>query len=66
VTRTRDGRDPWHPEQAITPLEALAASTHDHPGDLVIVDDDPVDGDNLRHMRVHATMVDGAWTLPPH
>jgi predicted amidohydrolase YtcJ len=65
VTRTRDGQDPWHPEQAITPLEALAASTHDHPGDLVIVDDDPVDGDNLRHMRVHATMVDGVWTLPP-
>jgi predicted amidohydrolase YtcJ len=65
VTRTRDGRDPWHPEQAIIPLEALAASTHDIPGDLVIVDDDPLDGDNLRHMRVHATMVAGVWTLPP-
>jgi predicted amidohydrolase YtcJ len=65
VTRSRDGRDPWHPEQAITPLEALAASTHDIPGDLVVVEDDPLEGENLRRMRVHATMVDGAWTLPP-
>jgi len=66
VTRSRDGRDPWHPEQAISPLEALAASTHDLPGDLVIVDDDPTVPDNLRDMRVHATMVAGTWTHGPH
>jgi predicted amidohydrolase YtcJ len=65
VTRTRDGRDPWHPEQAVSPLDALAASTHDIPGDLVVVDDDPLAGENLRHMKVHATMVAGTWTLPP-
>jgi predicted amidohydrolase YtcJ len=62
VTRTRDGRTPWHPEQAITPPEALAASTHDIPGDLVIVDADPLVPDNLRGMPVHATMVAGSWT----
>jgi predicted amidohydrolase YtcJ len=66
VTRTRDGRDPWHPEQSITPLDALAASTHDHPGDLVIVDADPLVPENLRDMRVHATMVAGTWTHGPY
>lgn len=66
VTRTRDGRDPWHPEQAITPLEALAASTQPHPADLVIVDADPTVPDNLREMPVHATMVAGSWTHGPH
>jgi predicted amidohydrolase YtcJ len=62
VTRSRDGRDPWHPEQAVTPLEALVASTPDYPGDLVIVDADPLDPNNLRTMPVHATMVAGEWT----
>jgi predicted amidohydrolase YtcJ len=66
VTRARDGRDPWHPEQAISPLEALAASSHDIPGDLVIVDDDPLAGENLRHMRVHATMIARTWTHGPY
>jgi predicted amidohydrolase YtcJ len=66
VTRSRDGRDPWHPEQAITPLEALVASTHDLPGDLVVVDQDPLVPENLRHMPVHATMVAGTWTHGPH
>ena len=66
VTRTRDDRAPWHPEQAVTPLEALAASTHDHPGDLVIVDADPLEAGNLRHMPVHATLVNGAWTQGPY
>ena len=66
VTRSRDGRDPWHPEQAVTPLEALVASTHDYPGDLVIVDNDPLNPDSLRTMPVHATMVAGEWTCGPH
>jgi predicted amidohydrolase YtcJ len=66
VTRSRDGRDPWHPEQAITPLEALAASTHRHPDDLVIIDADPTVPENLRTMPVHATMVAGSWTYGPY
>lgn len=66
VTRTRDGRAPWHPEQAITPAEALRASTHDFPRDLVIVDADPLDPANLRAMPVHATLVNGTWTHGPY
>ena len=62
VTRSRDGRDPWHPEQAVTPLEALIASTHGDPGDLVVVEADPFDPENLRDMPVHATMLAGEWT----
>jgi predicted amidohydrolase YtcJ len=64
VTRSRDGRDPWHPEQSISPEAALAASTHDHPDDLVIVDENPLAAESLRDMPVHATMVAGVWTLP--
>lgn len=66
VTRSRDGRDPWHPEQALTPLKALRATAHPLPGDLVIVDADPLDPDTLRHMPVHATMVAGHWTYGPY
>jgi len=66
VTRSRDGRDPWHPEQALTPLEALRATAHDLPGDLVIVDADPLDPSNLRNMPIHATMVAGTWTFGPY
>ena len=62
VTRSRDGREPWHPEQAVTPIEALVASTHGDPGDLVIVEADPLVGENLRGMPVFATMVAGEWT----
>ena len=65
VTRSRDGREPWHPEQALPVTAALAASTHDNPGDLVIVDADPFESANLRDMPVFATMVAGEWTLPP-
>jgi predicted amidohydrolase YtcJ len=66
VTRTRDGREPWHPEQSISPGEALAASTHAFPDDLVIVDADPLVPANLRDMPVHATMVAGTWTHGPY
>ena len=63
VTRSRDGRDPWHPEQALTPLEALAATAGPHHGDLVVVDEDPLVAENLRDMPVHATIVAGEWTF---
>ena len=46
VTRTRDGREPWHAEQALTIREALDFSTRStiEPGqaaDLVVLDADP-------------------------
>lgn len=71
VTRSRDGREPWHPEQAIDVATALAASTDGAgvlrdgaPAELVVVERDPFAcfGDDLRTMPVHATMLDGAWT----
>jgi predicted amidohydrolase YtcJ len=48
VTRTRGGREPWHPEQALTLEQALAASTAGQgvtpreggPADLVVLDGD--------------------------
>jgi predicted amidohydrolase YtcJ len=49
VHRTADERAPWHPEQALTPREALAASVDGQPtigpgsrGDLVLLDRDPL------------------------
>ena len=75
VHRSGDDRAPWHPEQSITPREALAASTDGlgtvapgHPADLVLLDADPLDGAGdpahaarLRAMGEHvvATWVDG-------
>ena len=49
VGRTRDGREPWHPEQAIDVRVALAASTGRRrgrgaargPADLAVVERDP-------------------------
>ena len=57
VRRGGDGRAPWHPEQALTPREALAASVDGvgtvhvgARGDLVLLDRDPLgcDPDELR------------------
>lgn len=71
VTRQRDGRDPWHPEQAVTAADALRASQGGVTelalggvADLVITDEDPrvADPATLRTMPVHATMVAGEWT----
>jgi predicted amidohydrolase YtcJ len=74
VHRTADDREPWHPEQSITPREALAASTDGwgtvaagHPADLVLLDDDPLApaadaaeaARRLRAARVAATWVAG-------
>ena len=74
VNRTGDEREPWHPEQALTPREALASSVDGQGtvgigsrGDLVLLDDDPLvpgldvseQGRRLREMKVHATWVAG-------
>ena len=74
VHRSADDRPPWHPEQALTPREAIGASTNGRrsvhagmPADLVLLDHDPVDddgdtaakADRLRTMPVAATFVAG-------
>ena len=72
VGRTRDGREPWHPEQAIEARAALAASTGGHgaevlaggSADLAIVELDPfsASADELRSMPVAATLLAGRFT----
>ncbi|QIG45387.1 amidohydrolase family protein [Nocardioides anomalus] len=74
VHRSADDRDPWHDEQALTPAEALAASVDGQPtvgvgspGDLVLLDADPLAGHEdsaatghaLRHTEVALTVVAG-------
>jgi predicted amidohydrolase YtcJ len=69
VGRARDGREPWHPEQAVTIDEALAASTRSsiavgEPADLVVTQLDPraATADELRSMPVDGTLLAGRWT----
>jgi predicted amidohydrolase YtcJ len=69
VGRTRDGRDPWHPEQAISVQAALGASTRTRiavgeVADLVVVERDPLRStpEELRSMPVAATMLGGRFT----
>lgn len=69
VGRTRDGREPWHPEQTITVEQALAASTRNRVAvgevaDLVVVERDPFTStpDELRSMPVAATLLAGRFT----
>ncbi|MHB1171566.1 MAG: amidohydrolase [Lacisediminihabitans sp.] len=71
VGRSRDGLEPWHPEQRITTAQALAASASGRSvvsvgdvADLVVVDRDPLDSspEELRHMTVAGTLLDGRWT----
>ena len=69
VSRTRGGREPWHPEQRISVAEALEASTRTtvevgQPADLVVTEADPhaVDADALRSMPVAATLLGGRFT----
>jgi predicted amidohydrolase YtcJ len=74
VHRSADARPAWHPEQALTPREALVASVDGqgsvHAGaraDLVLLDADPLDpagtaaeqAARLRDMPVAATWVAG-------
>ena len=77
VHRSGDGRAPWHPEQSLTPAQALAASTDGRttlapgaPADVVLLDGDPLAPSPdaaaaaavLREMRVAATLVGGRVT----
>jgi hypothetical protein len=69
VFRTRDGREPWHPEQCIPMEAALTASTRSRiasgePADLAVLEADPfaVGPEELRRMPVAATLVAGRFT----
>lgn len=75
VHRTRGGRAPWRPDQALDAATALAASTAggSHTGntlapgsvaDIVLVDRDPLRADDasLRATIAHATMIAGRLT----
>lgn len=75
VSRSRDGRAPWHPEQRIGLRTALEASTDGRglfptaggPADLVVLDGDPLGAaprgsDALREMPVAGTLLAGRWT----
>ncbi len=72
--RSIDGREAWYADQAITLREALAASTDGwgtvaagHPGDLVLVDEDPLGDWSLRREppTVAATWVAGHSRTTP-
>jgi predicted amidohydrolase YtcJ len=72
VGRSRDGREPWHPEQAIEARAAIAASTGGRgaevavgaPADLAVVEHDPyaASADELRRMPVALTLLAGRIT----
>lgn len=69
VTRTRGGREPWHPEQRIPLAHAIAASTRTTVAagavaDLVVTELDPFDcePEALRAMPVAATLLGGRFT----
>lgn len=71
VSRSRDGRDPWHPEQRIAVAAALAASSGGRtevsvgaPADLAVLERNPYlsTGDQLRSMPVAATLLAGRFT----
>lgn len=76
VHRSGDERPPWHQEEAISPAQALAASTHGvgrlrtgDVADLALVEEDPLGGKDsadsgriLRGMSVAATFLAGRPT----
>ncbi|MGC5171160.1 amidohydrolase [Microbacterium sp. DT81.1] len=76
VFRTRDGREPWHPDQGIDIATAIAASTHGGTGgstariepggiaDLALCESDPLTASEpeLRNMTVAATTLGGRLT----
>jgi predicted amidohydrolase YtcJ len=75
VSRTRGGRDPWHPEQRIDVRQAIRASARGRlipelgmAADLQLVELDPLkaSAQDLRTMPVAATLVNGRatwWSL---
>ncbi|WP_402463263.1 amidohydrolase [Isoptericola aurantiacus] len=72
VTRCRDGRDPWHPEQRIDVATALAASTDGRgtqvrpggPADLAVLDVDPLSLSDDGTPAGAATLAEALRDLP--
>jgi predicted amidohydrolase YtcJ len=69
IGRSRERREAWHPEQAVTVAEAIAASTRStiavgQPADLVVTELDPsaCTVDELGEMPVFATILGGRVT----
>lgn len=69
VGRSRDGREPWHPEQRIPVSVALEASARTRiavgePADLIVLNEDPntLPAERLRDLPVAATLLGGRWT----
>ena len=74
VRRSRDEREPWHPEQAIDLDAALASSVDEQPlglavgapADLAVLDEDPhhrlARAGTVRGLPVAGTLVAGRWT----
>ncbi|MGN6427711.1 MAG: amidohydrolase [Leifsonia sp.] len=69
VFRSRDDRDPWHPESAIPAEAALGASVRSRiavgaPADLAVIERDPLTASaaELRSMPVAATLLAGRFT----
>ncbi|WP_280678118.1 amidohydrolase family protein [Cryobacterium sp. CG_9.6] len=71
VGRTKDGREPWNPEQAVSRQAALAASargrhriTVGEVADLAVCEIDPLVASlsDLRRMPVAATLIAGRFT----
>jgi predicted amidohydrolase YtcJ len=71
ISRSRDDRPAWHPEQSLDVRTALAASTRGRSAvaagdaaDLVLVERDPLTATaaELRSMRVAATLLGGRFT----
>lgn len=69
VSRARDGREAWHPEQSLPLSVALEASSRTRiaagePADLIVLDEDPfaTPAEELRNVPVAATLLGGRWT----
>ncbi|ERK70438.1 hypothetical protein N136_03219, partial [Leifsonia aquatica ATCC 14665] len=69
VNRSREGREPWHPEQRIPFSAALEASVRSRiaagePADLAVLDLDPAAAtdEELRALPVAATLLAGHFT----
>lgn len=73
VVRSRDGREPWHPEQALSALQALRASTwsgrvqpaRGDRADIALLEEDPLEcpPSHLRGIHVAGTLLNGRWTF---
>jgi predicted amidohydrolase YtcJ len=69
VQRAMPGESSWHPDQSLTPAQALAASSRGRtaiavgePADLVLLDDAPERASLDAQRRVAATLVAGRFT----